>query len=156
MWVIDLWKEVLCFGKLHQIHLATGIPFPALSSDFIRPITARGPYHAASLSIVGAHTKISDAGQPLWGNRCLLCLPAVEVLRWKHGKGQPPQRFYPSGQVTVLHSAKPEFSLIGILLETSGSSWKWKIKSGNSPNDSQLTQGVQCSHNRNGERLFDV
>lgn len=65
VWVIDLWKEALCFGKLHQIHLATGIPFPALSSNYIHPITARQPYHAASLSIVGAHTKISDAGQPL-------------------------------------------------------------------------------------------
>lgn len=47
VWVIVLRREALCFGKLHQIHQAIGIPFPALSSGFLRPITVRGPYSAA-------------------------------------------------------------------------------------------------------------
>lgn len=110
VWVIVLCREALCFGKLRQIHQAIGIPFPARSSGFLRPITARGPYSAARLSIGRADAKISDAGQPLRGNRCPLCLPVVGVPRWKHGKGQPPQRFYPSGQVTVRLSTRPEFS----------------------------------------------
>ena len=47
VWVIVLRREALCFGKLHQIHLAIGIPFPARSSGFPRPVTVEGPYRAA-------------------------------------------------------------------------------------------------------------
>lgn len=47
VWVVVLGREALCFGKLHQIHQAIGIPFPALFSDFLHPITVRGPYSAA-------------------------------------------------------------------------------------------------------------
>lgn len=65
VWVIVLWREALCFGKLHQIHLAIGIPFPALSSGFLRPITVLGPYRSARFSIGRADAKISDVGQPL-------------------------------------------------------------------------------------------
>lgn len=36
VWVIAGWREALCFGKLHKIHQAVGIPFPALSSGFLR------------------------------------------------------------------------------------------------------------------------
>lgn len=65
VWVIILWREALCFGKLHQILLAMGILFPAPSSGFLHPITVQGPYHAARFSIGRADAKISDAGQPL-------------------------------------------------------------------------------------------
>lgn len=40
VWVIVLWGEALCFGKLHQIHLAIGIPFLALSPQ-VSPAPSR-------------------------------------------------------------------------------------------------------------------
>lgn len=47
VWVTALWRQAPRFGKLHQIHQAIGIPFPAPSSGFPRLITVRGPYSAA-------------------------------------------------------------------------------------------------------------
>lgn len=77
---------------------------------FPPPNHSAGPLSCCPLSMGRADAKISDAGRPRRGNRCPLCLAAVGVLLWKHGKGQPPQRFYPSGQVTVRLSTRPEFS----------------------------------------------
>ena len=43
----------LCFGKLRQIHLAIGIPFPVGCSGYLGPITVQGLIALATLNSQG-------------------------------------------------------------------------------------------------------
>lgn len=99
VWVFFSWRFCVLANCTRFMWLLTSPSL--LPSQVSSAPSQRGALSHCPLSIGRAATNISYAGQPLWGNRCPLCLPVVELPQWKHGKGHRLQRFYPSGQVTV-------------------------------------------------------